>query len=127
MDDNDSAKTDDIPIGVPPAYSELYPTIVPRLREALRSASPDIRRRIEVLKVALDAREAQRLQRLTLTFRLTRTEARLAIYLANGGSLPGYAELFGVGLGTAKTHLKSVYAKTGVNRQPDLMTLAGRS
>lgn len=123
MDEHDSAKGDDIPIVVPSAYMELYPTIVPALRRAMASDKPEIRAGIAALKAALDTHYARRLQQLMLNHRLTRTEARMAIYLADGGSMGGYVELFGVAMGTAKSHLKSIYGKTGVNRQPALIAL----
>jgi DNA-binding CsgD family transcriptional regulator len=56
-------------------------------------------------------------------YRLTRAEARLVAALAQGERLEGAAQALGVTLGTGRTYLKRVFAKTGVSRQVDLMRL----
>jgi DNA-binding CsgD family transcriptional regulator len=56
-------------------------------------------------------------------YRLTRTEARLVIALAQGERLEGAAQTLGVTLGTGRTYLKRVFHKMGVSRQVDLMRL----
>ena len=62
-------------------------------------------------------------------FELTPAEARIAQEIANGYSLEHAAERMGHTLGTSRTMLKRVYAKTGTNRQNELaclvMSLAG--
>lgn len=54
---------------------------------------------------------------------LTRAEARLASTLANGISLEETAEKLLVSIQTARSQLKSVFAKTGVTRQAELVAL----
>lgn len=54
---------------------------------------------------------------------LTRAEAALALKLLEGDELASAAELLGVQLSTAKTHLQRIFAKTGVNRQAQLIRL----
>lgn len=54
-------------------------------------------------------------------FGLTRSEAKLTQKLAEGMSLDQAAELVGISLSSARTYLKTVFSKTGVNRQPQLM------
>ena len=60
---------------------------------------------------------------LTQIYGLTETEARLAGAIALGHSLESAAELLGMRVGTARSHLKSVFAKLGVNRQQDLVRI----
>ena len=107
-------------------YAELYPTFGPRLIEAEQSAKPEIARRISAIHAAQVRNEGRRADHIVRTWRLTATEVRLALHLADGGSVAGYAELFGVAEGTARGQLKSVFAKVGVNRQAALVSLVPR-
>lgn len=60
-------------------------------------------------------------------FGLTATEAEVARLVAMGRGMKFVAESLGVSLNTARTHLKSIYAKTGVNHQAALTrTIADR-
>jgi DNA-binding CsgD family transcriptional regulator len=86
-------------------YGELYPSFPAALRLALNSDRPEVR------------------TRMVAAFGLTPAEIRLTLYLVTGGSLAGYAARFGLGLSTVRTHLKSVFAKTGVSRQARLADL----
>lgn len=54
-------------------------------------------------------------------FSLTPAEARLAATLAEGGSLEDFAATRGVSMNAARFLLKGVFAKTGTNRQPQLV------
>jgi len=54
---------------------------------------------------------------------LTPAEARLTAALVSGQTIKQFAEEAEVTLNTARTHLKSVFAKTGVSRQADLVRL----
>lgn len=54
-------------------------------------------------------------------YALTPSEARLTQKLAGGQTLETYAIEQGISLSTVKTHLKSVFAKTGVKRQAELI------
>jgi DNA-binding CsgD family transcriptional regulator len=56
-------------------------------------------------------------------FSLTQAEARLACALSGGHSIESAAALFGVQSATIRSELKSVFRKTGVNRQQDLVRL----
>lgn len=60
-------------------------------------------------------------------FGLTRTEAALASALARGQALDAIAGEFGIGIGTARSHLKAALAKTGTRRQGELVALIGGS
>lgn len=54
---------------------------------------------------------------------LTPAEARLAAALAEGGTLVDAARRLGIAHNTAKVQLRAVFAKTGVNRQAQLVAL----
>ncbi|MDE2597558.1 MAG: helix-turn-helix transcriptional regulator, partial [Sphingomonadales bacterium] len=54
---------------------------------------------------------------------LTPAEARLAAALAEGGTLVGTARRLGIAHNTAKVQLRAIFAKTGVNRQAQLVAL----
>ncbi len=54
---------------------------------------------------------------------LTHSEARLAIQLATDHSLAQAAEHLGIALNTARSVLKTLFAKTGTNRQTSLVRL----
>ncbi|GGC85403.1 helix-turn-helix transcriptional regulator [Chelatococcus reniformis] len=56
-------------------------------------------------------------------FRLTPSEARLAALLASGDSLETLAAQLGVRRETTRSLLKSVFLKTGTNRQAELVAL----
>ena len=60
---------------------------------------------------------------LRLLFDLTPTEARLTRLLTEGHAAAEAATLLGMREQTARTHLRSVFAKTGVRRQSDLIRL----
>lgn len=64
-------------------------------------------------------------QMLTRTFRLTPAEADIAIRLAAGQSRPEIALGRGVSGETLKVQLRSIYDKTGCNRESQLVRLVG--
>ncbi|TPG46508.1 helix-turn-helix transcriptional regulator [Sphingomonas glacialis] len=60
---------------------------------------------------------------LRLLFDLTPAEARLVRNLVEGNALGDAAVLLGIADGTARTHLRNVFLKTGVRRQAELVRL----
>lgn len=56
-------------------------------------------------------------------FELTPAEARLAKLIAEGERLDSIANRLGISVHTARTHLKRVFEKTGVERQAELVQL----
>lgn len=66
-------------------------------------------------------------QILAQLFGLTRAEAALATQLSRGLSIQEAAEVLHVSPHTARTQLKSVFAKTGVSRQAELIRLIVKS
>src|SRR5690606_33744115 len=60
---------------------------------------------------------------LARLFELTPALARLAAALAAGRTLAEYAESASITQGTARWHLKELFARTGTSRQADLVRL----
>src|SRR5690606_28051269 len=63
------------------------------------------------------------IERLRQRFRLTSSEARLAVALMRGQRLRDAAEQAGLTYETARWYLKSTFQKTGATRQADLVRL----
>jgi DNA-binding CsgD family transcriptional regulator len=60
-------------------------------------------------------------------FGLTPSEAKLALLLSNGTTIPDAAQQLGITEISARTNLKRIFAKTGISRQVDLVRLILRS
>jgi len=54
-------------------------------------------------------------------FGLTPAEARLVLRLMSGDSLHSAAKALGIQYETVRTHLKSIFQKTGTRRQAELV------
>jgi len=63
---------------------------------------------------------------LAREFGLTPAEQRCAMALPDAGSVPELAKRFGVGTETIRTQLRSIFAKTGVGSQAELVLLLAR-
>jgi DNA-binding CsgD family transcriptional regulator len=79
-----------------------------------------------VFVVAINQQGSPPPELLQTLFDLTPAEARIASMLIDGHSLTKVSKLQGVSLNTVRTQLKSVFAKTGVDRQVDLARLLGQ-
>lgn len=67
------------------------------------------------------------IETLGALFELTPTEARLSLHLTNGHSVDAAAGLLEMSPYTARAHLRSIFSKTGVSRQGQLIRLILRS
>lgn len=105
------------------AYSRLYPSILPRMKAALAGSDPNLRGLLRAVGEALERAEGQRERHLKDGWGLSPQEARVALHLIDGGTVASGAEQFGVAESTIRSHLKSVFAKTGLNRQAQLGSL----
>jgi DNA-binding CsgD family transcriptional regulator len=85
-------------------FDEGGPELVLLLQGPVRDCSPSQSRLIEV-------------------FGITPAEARLVARLVDGLTLTAAAEALGVSRNTARTQLSSIFTKTGVNRQMQLVKL----
>jgi DNA-binding CsgD family transcriptional regulator len=63
---------------------------------------------------------------LQALFDLTPAEARITSLLIDGNSVDSISKMQSVSLNTVRTQLKSVFMKTGVDRQIDLVRLLGQ-
>jgi DNA-binding CsgD family transcriptional regulator/PAS domain-containing protein len=90
----------------------------------LRQSSPS-----DLMLVVIDPElsAAPPIEALRALYGLTDAEARLTCALLEGARLEDYAERVGISMNTARTHLKSVFAKTDTDRQAELMRLLSRS
>lgn len=70
--------------------------------------------------------EAQWLARTVQQFHLTGAEARLLEHFAAGATLSAVAKSAGLSIHTVRSHLRSIYEKTGCHRQAELMRMFGR-
>ena len=64
---------------------------------------------------------------LSALYGLTAAEARLAWLVVTCDSLSAAAEQLGISIATARTHLRSIFNKTGARRQAELVALILRS
>jgi DNA-binding CsgD family transcriptional regulator len=71
----------------------------------------------------LDRPSAPSAELLSGLFDLTASEARVARSISEGRSTDELADVLNLSRGTVRFYLKSIFAKTGVNRQVDLMAL----
>ena len=96
---------------LPLAPSPARPTTVPGCVAAVFVSTPaDTAQSLEEIVAAL--------------FDLTATEARVFAMLARGVGRAEAAQALGVALSTVKTHMLRLYAKLGVRRQSDIVSLA---
>ena len=104
-------------------YATLYPSVIERLRAAAESGDPHVLRAVQSFAEVSRQAETSHVARCSARFDLTHAQARLALFLAEGGTIAEYAEAMGIKTSTVRTHLKSVFAKTGVKRQAELAIL----
>lgn len=104
-------------------YATLYPSVIPRLQKAAKAGNPQVARAVQAFADASVAAETAHIARCRARFDLTEAQARLAIFLSEGGTIGEYAATMGLSVETVRSHLKSVFAKTGVKRQAELAIL----
>lgn len=104
-------------------YELTYPSVRRRLIEILETVSESLAGAGLDVVVEKTQSADEAATRLARSFGLTPAELRLARHLADGGTLAAYAAEQNVSRNTARTHLSSIFQKTGVNRQADLVRL----
>lgn len=112
------------------AYAKLYPSIIPRLKAAYESGHPLVRQVAQAIGFAAEHGEQARERHLRDMHRLTPQEVRIVIHLIDGGTVASAVAELGLAESTVRTHVKSIFAKTGVRRQaslPSLLSNAGPS
>jgi len=74
-----------------------------------------------VQKASLDVPSPQ--EAIAKLYKLTPTELRVLFAIVEIGGVPEVAEAMGISASTVKTHLRRLFAKTGTDRQADLVKL----
>jgi DNA-binding CsgD family transcriptional regulator/PAS domain-containing protein len=99
----------------------------PVLAHVLPLNGGDVRTRLQPQAVAAVfigiPGESEGAETMAAVFGLTPAETRLLSRLLAGRTLEEAAAEFGIAISTAKTHLRAIFAKTGVARQADLVRL----
>ncbi|MBY6240124.1 helix-turn-helix transcriptional regulator [Methylosinus sp. Sm6] len=103
-----------------PVFAHILPLIGSELRTRLK---PEATAAVFIGSPAQDDDGADLLRQ---AFDLTRGETRVVASLLAGRTLNETAAELGIAQTTVKTHLKAIFAKTGVGRQADLIRLASR-
>lgn len=116
-------------LGVVEAMSVSRPSGKASWSLVVRALSPDEwtegKRRPTVAVFVRDPEEASQppLRLAQQLFDLTPAETSLAIQLANGNTLEEAAEALNIRRNTARAHLRSIFSKTGVRRQTELVRM----
>jgi DNA-binding CsgD family transcriptional regulator len=104
-------------------YAKLYPDAARRAVEVVAGLSADYEAQGMSVLIETADTPAARIDRLRTRFGLTESEARLALDLADGGSVPAYAAARGISRNTARNQLQQVFEKTDTRRQAELVRL----
>ncbi|WP_232375079.1 helix-turn-helix transcriptional regulator [Mycolicibacterium mengxianglii] len=85
---------------------------------------PSYRRATALLLVVDPAEEPEpAIALLRRLYRLTETEAEVALHVMHGSDVKQIAELLSVSLATVRTHVQHIFDKTGTHRQAELVHL----
>jgi DNA-binding CsgD family transcriptional regulator/GAF domain-containing protein len=109
------------------AHRPLHLWAVPLLRESSSLLVPASEADVMVIVIDPELSMAPPIEALKALYGLTGAEARLTSGLLHGERLEDYANRAGISMNTARTHLKSVFAKTDTDRQAELMRLLSRT
>jgi DNA-binding CsgD family transcriptional regulator len=119
-----------------PGATALVPLMGPQGRRWFLQILPvpgrarDIFHSAAALAVLIDGGEPPRIgldaAAVAHAFALTDREAAVACLIAEGATLAEVARHLDMQIGTVRVHLRSVFAKTGTNRQAELVALLGR-
>ncbi len=120
---SDDARLDHRLLRQAEAYGRLYPSILPRLKAALQAGHPAMQALVQSMQGALAQAEAQRARQLRDTWGLSAQEARVTLRLIDGATVVECAADLGIAESTVRTHVKTVFAKTGRTRQAQLPSL----
>jgi DNA-binding CsgD family transcriptional regulator len=109
------------PVALPRTGSS--PLLAYPVRPSSKAANPLADCQAMIVLIDPDAIRKPPEETLRLVFRLTYAEARLGAQLALGESLETVAERLGIAKETSRSQLKSIFAKTKVNRQSALVAM----
>lgn len=103
--------------------TNIYPSLEARIASAAQAKHPYVLRALELFGGASRNTAKRSVARCREAYGLTEAEAKLAIAIADGTTVAGYAEETGLSQWTVRTQLKTVFQKTGVKRQAELVLL----
>jgi DNA-binding CsgD family transcriptional regulator len=94
----------------------------------LRGITTDALSPCQALLVLIDLEQRSRISDTLLRacFKLTAAEAKLAVRIASGTDLDAASEKLRITRATARAQLRSIFAKTGVHRQSELVVLLSK-
>lgn len=104
-------------------YVRLYPDAQRRAVEIITSVAGDYASMGIDLLLEVGEDAAAKAERLRQAHGLTAAEAQLALHIAGGGSVRSHAAARGLSRTTVRNQLQSVFDKTGVHRQPELVRM----
>jgi DNA-binding CsgD family transcriptional regulator len=112
------------PVALPRASRRPLLAYPARLSDSTANALADC----QAMVILIDPESRFPTPEMTLrtAFRLTEAEAKLATQLALGESLENVADQFGIAKETARSQLKSIFTKTGVHRQAELVAVLAK-
>jgi DNA-binding CsgD family transcriptional regulator len=99
-------------------------TVMPLSRRMTRFDTPEIP--LALVTISSPEKHARPNRQLREMFGLTAAEAELAAAVAAGKRLDDIAEERGVRITTVRTQMRSIYSKTGTNRQAELVQMIAR-
>jgi DNA-binding CsgD family transcriptional regulator len=107
------------------ASKEVYEVTVSPLEAGREEATPAAGAPLALVVIARPRPDPQRIvQRARRLYGLTDAEARVMAALTMGETVEGIASAHGVRTSTVRAQVRSIFEKTGVNRQSDLVRLA---
>jgi DNA-binding CsgD family transcriptional regulator len=119
-----ASSTDGAVQSFPMISSEGLEPLILHLLPVRRSAHDVFGRGLALLVVTSPGKKtAPDMRVLSGLFDLTPAEGKVARELARGNSLEEIATAHNVSVETVRTHVKSIFAKTGSNRQPELVAM----
>jgi DNA-binding CsgD family transcriptional regulator len=107
-------------------HADLNNCVVLPLSPRLKLTTPWQRPMVMLLCTGSGAGDLVDLKVLNALFNLTPAEARLAAGLGAGKTVEAFAVQTGISVLTARSQLRSVFSKVGVNRQADLVAILQR-
>jgi DNA-binding CsgD family transcriptional regulator len=98
-------------------------TVVPAAMMAPSGLTPFISWAVLAPYETSEARTAARVRQMTALFDFSAAEARVAGLLGEAKSIQTAARMLSTSPGTIRNHLKAIFAKTGINRQAELVAI----
>lgn len=108
-----------------PSGKQAYSMMVIPLSTYKKSGMENITIAVLIFDPSLNKNSAIKL--FTSSYGLTQAESRLALELAKGISMDDFATKRQISITTARTQLRSIFAKTETSRQPELISLLLKS